>query len=223
VKPAKSAAGGPAPARSTPGQVHVMRGMVVVLVACMGWYLGVRPLEKKLDAKKAELKSTNSQLGEFERGVASEAPIGLAIDSLAAQGRQINAWTALSGDEGKLYEAFRSLAAKHSVRIERVEPSSATRSRGANKAGTPELSGYTVEVTGTYKAVAQFMDACEQDLGVTKVTTFHMSPGNVVAGAMAADPPITAIIETSHLKLAVPGVAPASTPMAQAPGAESGS
>ena len=127
--------------------------------------------------------------------------------------RHVNSWTAASGDASKLYEAFRTLAAKCAVRIERVEPSVTTRpahATGPNNA-TSEVFGYSIEVSGTYLAVAQFMDACERDLGVTKVVSFHMSASNApgIGPGSPTDPVIVAIIETSHLKLTIPSPRPA--------------
>src|SRR5205085_2652633 len=120
--------------------------------------------------------------------------------------------TATSGDATRLYEAFRSIAATTAVRIERVEPSTSSRGQRSvtsKSETTSELLGYSIEVTGTYAAVARFMDALEQELGVTKVTSFHMSLSGVAPPGVTnapTDPLITAIVETSHLKLTIPSV-----------------
>jgi hypothetical protein len=168
--------------------------------------LGVRPLEQRLAARQADLEKAKERLAEFEQGVANAAPLEVEIQSLTAQARQINAWTAASGDASRLYDAFRALAAKSSVRIERVEPSSASRTSvpKPKPGNASEVFGYTIEITGTYAAVAGFMDDCEQDLGVTKIISFHMSPNTNAGIATSADPVITAIIETSHLRCSIP-------------------
>jgi hypothetical protein len=174
------------------------------------WYFGVRPMEQKLAAKTVEFRSVSAELNEFEQTVATEQPIAAAIEAMTAEARKINGWTAKSGDPARLYDAFHGLATQCGVRIERVEPTAA---HGALRKDpqAPEAYGYAIEVTGGYQAVAKFMDACEQDLGVTKITSFHMSPTGGIAAAGAGDPSITAMIETSHLKLAIPGVGDVST------------
>jgi hypothetical protein len=212
---------------ATPGRRQLLHGAVIAGFVCASWFAAVRPMEHKLAAKRAELQSINSQLADFESGIASEPPLAKAIQGLTDRGRLINTWTACSGDASKLYEAFRTLASKCSVRIERVEPSSAGRGSHASSKdpNTTELFGYTIEITGTYQNVARFIDACEQQLGVTKVASFHMSPVNNAApgaGGSPADPAITAIIETAHLKLAIQGMNPdspaAAAPLAQGSG-----
>lgn len=200
-----------------PGQRQVIQAIVIAAFAGGVWLGAVRPMESKLAAKQAELKTVSASLNEFESGVAQEEPLAKVIDDLTKQARRVNAWTASSGDATRLYEAFRVIASKCSVRIERVEPSNSSRgSRSAapskNETTTSELFGYTIEITGTYHAVACFMDAVEQELGATKVASFHMSPAAASTAGLAnspADPLITAILETSHFKLTIPGVDPA--------------
>jgi hypothetical protein len=216
--------GGAQPAAS-PGQAQAFHACIIAVVAAGAWLVGVRPLELKLAAKQAQLTDVQTQLATFEAGLVNEAPLEEAIDSLTVQAQEINSWTASSGDASRLYDAFRALASRNSVRIERVEPSSSSRNPGSKPraANATEIFGYTIEITGTYPAVARFMDACEQELGVTKVVSFHMSASANAGAVTSTDPQITATIETSHLKFSIPGVAaPTPKPLPNA-AAESGS
>lgn len=211
-----------------PGQRQVLHAIVIAAFAGGVWFGAVRPMEAKLAAQKAELRSLSGSLAEFENGLTQQQPLARVIDDMTGQARRINAWTAGSGNATRLYEAFRTIAARCSVRIERVEPSTPSRAaRGAGGAkGDPasELFGYSVEVTGTYQSVTCFMDAVERELGATKIASFHLSPCSTTTSGLAnsaTDPLITAILETSHLRLTIPGVdgSPSSAaPLAQGTG-----
>jgi hypothetical protein len=210
---------------AAPGQRQLLQAIVIALFAGGVWFGAVRPMESKLAAKNAELRALSGGLAEFESGVAQEEPLARAIDDMTGQARRINAWTAGSGDATRLYEAFRTIASKCSVRIERVEPSApsrSSRSAGSKAGPASELFGYNVEVTGTYQSVGCFMDAVERELGATKIVSFHMSPCGAMTSGLAnspTDPLITAILETSHLRLAIPGVdAAKAAPLAQGGG-----
>src|SRR5262249_17676763 len=151
-----------------PGQKQVLHAWIIAALAVVGWLAGVRPLEQRLSAKQAELTRVKAMLTEVEQGGANAAPPAGGIHPLAGragQARGVNAWTGSSGDASRLYDAFRALAAKSSVRIERVEPSASSRSPTprARSGNSPEVFGYTIEITGTYPAVTAFIDACEQD------------------------------------------------------------
>jgi hypothetical protein len=192
----------------TPGRSQFAVGFMVCVCVCAGWYVGVRPLEQKFKEKRAELVTLKQQLSEFNEITQSEPPLKVVMDGLNSRGRRTNQATALSGNATRLYDAVHDLAKASSVRLARIEPSNSRggaqppATKGAFKGA--ETFGYNLEVSGTYESVCRFIDACENGLGVSKVVAFHLSPQSI--GPVAQDPVITAVIETSHLKLQIPNV-----------------
>jgi hypothetical protein len=205
----KNGAAGGVPVQ-TPGRSQFAVGFMVCAAVCAGWYVGVRPLEQKFKEKKAELVALKKELELFDEITKSAPPLNVVIDGLNARGLRTNQATALSGNATRLYDAVHDLAKMNSVRLARIEPSNGrggaqpTASKGAFKGA--EIFGYNLEVSGSFESVSRFIDACEQSLGVSKVVSFHLSPQSV--GSTAKDPVVTAVIETSHLKLQIPNVAP---------------
>ena len=202
---------------TVPGKRQLLLGIVLGAAACAGWHLGVRPVEQKFNESAAELRALNTQLDQFDRMLASEPPLDRVIEALSTKGRRTNRASFLTSDATRLYDAVHDLAKVNNVKLSRVEPS-AVRSP---KAGTDkaikgaELFGYNIEISGTYESICKFIDSCEQDLGVSKVVSFHIAvQTNAPAGGNSTEPMLTAIVETSHLKLVIPSVgtdAPAHT------------
>jgi type II secretory pathway component PulM len=191
----------------TPGRSQFMIAFMVCVGVCAGWYLGVRPMEQKFKQTKAELAAVKKQLEIFDQIMETEPPLEGVIQALSAKGRRTNQAAAVSGNATRLYDAVHDLARQHAVKMARIEPST---NRGAtvqaNNKGLKgaEVSGYNIEVTGTYESVCRFVDACEQRLGVSKVVSFHLAPQS--ASTPSKDPIVTGTIETAHLKLQIPHV-----------------
>jgi hypothetical protein len=206
-----------------PGKKQLTRSMAIAGIACVAWYIGVRPIEQRLAAARAEVVATGAQLGEFEHGVNTGPNLDQALASLAGQARVINSWAAKSGDASKLYDLFRQLAADNSVRIERVEPSASRNMRSApsaaavaakDPAALAEVFGYNIEVTGGYENVTRFIDSCERLLGATRVASFQLAPVVGTNPGAGEEPMLSAIVETAHLKISIsdvgaPGAKPA--------------
>jgi hypothetical protein len=201
-----------------PGRSQFMLGFLVCVGVCAAWYLGVRPLEQKFKDTKSELSALGTQLSEFDQIMDAEPPLEVVIEALSAKGRRTNQAAALSGNATRLYDAVHDLARTHSVKLARIEPSTArgnaqTPTGGKGLKGA-EVFGYSIEVNGTYESVCRFVDACEQNLGVSRVVSFHLSPQTV--GANSKDPVVTGIIETAHLKLQIPNIEAAKSAHADA-------
>jgi hypothetical protein len=192
-----------------PGRSQFAVGFMVCIGVCAAWHVGVRPLEQKFKESKAQLAAHNRRVAEFEEITKKEPPLSAVIEGLNQQGWRTNQATALSGNATRLYDAVHDLAKINSVRLARIEPSTGrggvqlAASKGAFKGA--ETFGYNLEVSGTFESVSRFIDSCERSLGVSKVVTFHLSPQTV--GSTSKDPMISAIVETSHLKLEIPNVA----------------
>ena len=189
-----------------PGRRQFMLALMVCGGACAAWHMGVRPLEQRLNDTRAELQALHTTLTTFDAQVASEPPLSGVIEALESRGRRTNRAVIISGDATRLYHTIHELAKANSVKLSRIEPSAARSARtpGDKAVRGAEVYGYSIEVNGTYQSIARFLDAFEQNLGVSKIVQFHISTS--IAGQTSKDPILTAIIDTTHLKIAVPDV-----------------
>lgn len=207
-------------AQPSPAKKHGTRAAVAALAACAAWALLVRPLEHKAAAQHALLANSQREVEQFEDGSQTVADLAPAIDSMRKQLVTVYSRAAISGDSGRLYDALRRLATSTSVRIERIEPSTARQAAHSGQHQPREViaetSGYTVEVTGTYAAVADFINACENQLGASRVTTFRMASSAPTPDGQT--PIVSAVVETVHLRLSPPeSAAPNQPPPPPAP------
>jgi hypothetical protein len=203
-------------AAAPPGKRQFMFAVAISVGACAGWYLGLRPLEQKFVDSRAELDALTTQLAAFDSLVATEPPIHTIISDLMAQGRRTNSAAFTSSDATRLYDGIHELAKACGVKLARVEPAG-SRGRAAvqpsadkNALKGVEVSGYSIEVAGTYENICRFIDACERGLGVSKVGGFHIAAQSSNA-SVNGEPLLTAIVETTHLKIAIPNIPDAPT------------
>lgn len=197
-------------AAAPPGKRQLMFALGISVAACAAWYLGLRPVEQKLHDSRAQLKALTSQLAAFDQLVANEPPIRSVIDDLVARGRRANRAASASSDPTRLYDNIHELARATNVKLARVEPAG---SRARAAAASPDKNafkgaesfGYSIEIAGGYENVCNFIDACERRLGVSKVVAFHISAQSAPTSP-GGEPLLTAIVETVHLKLAIPNI-----------------
>ncbi|GJQ28517.1 MAG: hypothetical protein HBSAPP03_04010 [Phycisphaerae bacterium] len=185
---------------------YAMRAAVAALAACAAWALLVRPLERRASAEQARLATSLRELEQIESNAESVADLAPAIESMRGQLGDLYAWASISGDTGRLYESLRRLATASGVRLERIEPAAA---RQAVRAGARqphevavETAGYTVDITGTYAAIAEFVHACEHQLGATRLGALRVSATAPSPSGQASI--LSATIETIHVRLAPP-------------------
>lgn len=193
-------------AQPSTAKKHTTRAAVATLAACAAWALLVRPLENKAAAQHALLANSQREVEQFEDGSETVADLAPAIDSMRKQLDTVYNRAALSGDPGRLYDALRRLATSTNVRIERIEPSTARQAAHTGQRQPHEViagtSGYTIEVTGTYAAVAEFVNACESQLGASRVGTFRIASS--APTSVGQTPVVSAVVETVHLSLTPP-------------------
>lgn len=197
------------PAKPVAGKNQLLFAFLACVGACIGWHMGVRPLEVKLREKQAEFASLNQQLAQFREVVATEPPLDATIAALTSRARRVNQATVASGDATRVYDDIHELARTHSVKVARIEPGAlrtAARSPGDKGFKGASLLAYSIEVTGTYESVSKFIDSCDQELGVSRVSGFHIATQS--SANAGKDPTVTGIVETVHLKLAIPGIEP---------------
>lgn len=190
-------------AAPTPPRTHATHALLAGVAAAAAWYFADRPLEAAFRARQAALERARQEVFDNELTASSESDLPEIIRSLEERRAALYARAAKSGDMAGLYEAFRGLAADRGVRINRVEPTASHRLPAnqalADREPLGETFGYAVEVSGTYAAIAGFIGACERELGASRVGGFRISAeGPTPAGA---EPTLTALVETVHLKL----------------------
>ena len=199
-------------AAAPPGKRQLMFALAISVAACAGWYMVLRPLEQKFADSSAELHALTTQLAAFDQLVANEPQIQGVISDLIAQGRRTNRAASISSNPTRLYDAIHELAKSSHVKLARVEPagsrgraSAAAQTADKNALKGAEVSGFSIEIAGTYENVCRFIDACERELGVSKVGAFHIA-AQASNASVSGEPLLTAIVETTHLKIAIPNI-----------------
>jgi hypothetical protein len=179
-----------------------------------GWLLIARPLQSRVDKASQEVRRAHAETARMTE-VLNADPISPdeAKEVVAAHAKAIQAHCDLSSDPSALYEAIGELAKAEGVGIERMEPKKinvpapgtvggrATKSQ-KKATGAPSIAGigYSIEVSGSYGSIAAFVDAIERRMGMSKVITIRLWPGQ--------DPTmpdgVRGVVETAHFRLSKP-------------------
>ncbi|CAG1008070.1 hypothetical protein PHYC_03515 [Phycisphaerales bacterium] len=184
---------------------HGARAAFATLTALVAWFMLVRPLEQRVAVQQRALASAQREIEQFESATLAEGELPPAIRDMQERLDALYDWARASGDSGRLYESLRRLAAISRVRIERIEPTVArqiTKGQFTASETTVDSSGYIVEVTGAYEAIAAFTDACATQIGASRVSSLRVSTSAPTPNGEA--PILNASIETSHLRLTPP-------------------
>lgn len=181
----------------------VVRALIAGVAACAVWYYADRPVQQNLKSRRAALVKAGGEVAINEQTATDEGDLLATIGDMRTRRDELYAQAAKSADMTGLYDSFRKLAIMEGVRIERIEPSASQKlpvnHALADREPVGETFGYAVEVSGAYEAIARFIDACERELGTSRVGRFRLSTnGPTPAGA---EPVLTALVETVHLKL----------------------
>lgn len=189
------------------------------------WYFGVQPLEKTYASQRENKELMQQKLAAYGNSSSEDKSIDESVKSMNSMFDSVNHWTAGSADPAELYESINSLASKHHVTIERIEPStqqdvigtttdssvSTGTRRGRRASATPTSQDKTkwrartmshrMSVTGSYQDICDFVGACERELGASKVRSIaiHQSMNLNDSGNR-----VGAEIETVHLELRKP-------------------
>ncbi len=190
-------------------RAHLTECLIAVTAILAGSYFLERPQALALVQKRADLASAQGKVGD----VADIDGVMTRLESqVAATSESINALKkadAVSGASSRLYDSLNKLANSHGVRIIRLDP---TGLRQLSPASIPnaaviqdqtlanqplrgEVQGYRMTVHGSYQSVAEFIHACEHDLGTSRIMSFRVSPiPDSTRGEVEAD------IESNHLR-----------------------
>jgi hypothetical protein len=179
--------------------LHSAAGGVLVLGV---WVFLVRPIERGVAERREALAGAQREVEQWEATLSQGGNAESAADEIRGRLEALYEWTAPNADPGRLYEALRSEARRAGVRIERIEPGpmrQIARGAGGEREPLGETFGYTIEVTGTYAGIASFVDACEERMGATKVSSLRVSAG--APTPEGREPVLSGVIETMHLRL----------------------
>ncbi|HLP84657.1 MAG TPA: hypothetical protein VK157_09940 [Phycisphaerales bacterium] len=194
---------------------HVTHALVAAVLAGAAWTLGVRPLEAAMARNKQESARMAADASASSMTTAPQEDITSEIKSVTQRVDTTVAWASQMDDATEIYDAFMRVARSTSVNVQRIDPTGTrpftprTLSKAATPSKTPtgptaELTGYRVQVQGTYAQLVDFMGACETQLGATRIVSFRISPSALVEESARTAGVIEASIETSHVKLTLP-------------------
>lgn len=182
----------------------IMRCVVALGVAVLAWQLIARSQQSGLSQARASLVARQEQLTAFAAAPAVVSDLAAATETLKGQSKKYRDRLAITADAAKLYENIGNLALRQQLRMERIEPLRTTgQTAGAAAKAGFEMSGYSMEVVGTYEGVARFLDQLQNSLGVTRVESLRIEPA-VTAGKEGSL--VRATIETQHLRLPPDGL-----------------
>ena len=164
------------------------------------WYLAIRPMKASLGGVRAEFAAQQADIESFRRAQRVLPESGTqALSRLDDEREAMTERLRVSGNSSLVYDKFRSLAIEYDVEIERIEP---LRSRGARtqSGGTAiavESTGHTIKFSGSFANVSAFVQAVQEQVGMSKVTTVRMSPARSESEHVVID----AQIEAMHYRL----------------------
>lgn len=181
------------------------------VAGCMaGTMLLVDPAASALARAREEMSTLTAQSGQAGQRPAipaERAPQILkdANERLAA----IAARSTLAKDQAVLFGALISLADRHRIHVDQVQPAVSNRSKERRAAppapsaapapdpGAPAVESacvrYSIVATGGYADLTRFIDGLQADLGFTRVRSLRMDPVRD-----ASPPTVQVIIETEH-------------------------
>jgi Tfp pilus assembly protein PilO len=177
----------------------IMRCVVALGIAVLAWQLITRSQQTGLSQARASLAARQEQLAAFAAAPATVADLSVATQTLKGQSKKYLDRLAITADTAKLYESIGNLALRQQLRMERIDPlRTAGQTAGAAAKDGFEMSGYSMEVVGTYDGVARFLDQLQNSLGVTRIESLRIEPA-VITGKDGSL--VRATIETQHLRL----------------------
>lgn len=185
---------------SASNRVFVAQVVFLTVTVVAVWYLAIRPMKASLMSARAEYAAQQKDIKAFHQAQQTLPESGSqALARMKSERQAISERLRLSGNSSLVYDKFRSLAAEYDVDIERIEPVRTRAGRGkSDSVGVAiESTGHTIEFSGSFDDVAAFVQAVQDRVGMSKVTTLRMTPARVVSD----DPMIDAQIEAVHFRL----------------------
>lgn len=175
-------------------------------LAVAGWRLLVAPLHGRLAAASAQTASLAGQVESLQRmALPDEAVLQQELLRVKEQNERLTAVSA-PPDGNQLRERLRELATLNEVRIDRIERRNklgSTHEAKQNNYSLREAVGFSMSVRGSYSHLAQFIQAIRADSALSRINSVKLS-----AASGADSQGVSALIETSHLRLVAPQAKP---------------
>jgi Tfp pilus assembly protein PilO len=162
-------------------RTFVVRLAVVVAVACAAWYFGVRPLRDSLQLKKAALMAAQQEIQEGELLLReSEREPAEVIEELQQSAEALREFWNASSDASMIYESIDTIAMRHAIIVERMEPKRSPKGARSGSAAADEPAfdqiAYSIELVGSYEGVSRFLHAIQTELGMARVDSIRVGP-----------------------------------------------
>lgn len=200
--------------RSSVLTMSAAEAVCLSIAIAAGWLLVARPLQSRVEKTSREVRLAHAAAARMTEMLRADSiSPERATRVVAAHAEAIQELCDVSSDPSVLYEAIGELARTKGVGIDRMEPkkvkvpapsSVAGRATKSEKkpTGAPSIAGvgYSIEVSGSYGSIAAFVDAIERNMGMTKVVTVRLSPGQDPTKPDA----VRGVVETAHYRLSKP-------------------
>lgn len=170
------------------------------------WLLTVKPADASLRERNQLLEAQAHAINDYALRTRHEDTTAIALANLAAHAEHFADRLTRHPTDASIYDAIESAASANGVRVHRTEPRPAPRKpRSTKSSANPDPVGVTVaefsvELSGSYGAVAAFLDTIGKTLGLARVVEVRLasSAGGQVRGVIALSvfrvPPSTKIV-----------------------------
>ncbi len=166
-------------------RAFMAEALIVGAVIGAGNLLIVEPIglgARRAGAALASMRET------IERADALDRP---AMDAVAARADWVRAMNERSGDAAQVYQTISAVAKRCGVQVDRVQPTPFVPDARTSK-GVSGL-GCSIVASGSYEAVARFLEALQLEAGFSAPVAIRLAPLQV-----QGEPQVQASIESMH-------------------------
>lgn len=182
--------------RSTPFPILLIFSACFVNVAL--WYFVVHQRAPGLEQRREELRALTLEIEQGNADRANGSSVGDMIGQMEEEASFHRATWERSSDASALYRGFDQIAERSGVRVIRIEPTKAGFEIRRDDAKV-SVSGFIVEIQGTYSGVCDFIAVVQHDTGLTRFKSIRLFPSGDQTGA---DGLVLATMQTEHVAVA---------------------
>ncbi len=156
----------------------------VMLAVCIGaWMMIVDPQKGALAELEAIIETAKTNPLRASREQIEQ--MAFRIDAVRTRVRKIESESGLARDSSRTYGLIMGLAKEYDVTVRRLDPSPPGRS--ADAADPVQVTGFTMNVEGTYERVAMFIEGVQSLNGFVRPGSLSVTPlGNTGAARVTA-------------------------------------
>lgn len=175
----------------------IISGCFLVVVL---WYFAVHQREAIVETRRSQLDAQLQEITEGHAAPLSSAQVQSMIDQMDEESGFYESHWRQSADSSSTYGLLDQIAADAQVSVVRIEPSkSGVQIRRQNS--NVSVSGFSIEVKGSFPNVCDFIENVQLRTGMTRVDAVRIFP---IGAQLEHRDQVTATIQTSHI--AVDGV-----------------